>query len=39
MSGVRAKQFEYGSIEMAQLELYLMWRAHGMPLETPGVRP
>ena len=39
MSGVRAKQFEYGSTEMAQLELYLMWRARGMPLETPGVRP
>lgn len=39
MSGVRAKQFEYGSHEMAQLELYLMWRARGMPLETPGVRP
>jgi sulfur-oxidizing protein SoxA len=39
MSGVRAKQFEYGSTEMAQLELYLMWRARGMSLETPGVRP
>ncbi|WP_286297903.1 sulfur oxidation c-type cytochrome SoxA [Polynucleobacter sp. TUM22923] len=39
MSGVRAKQFDYGSIEMAQLELYLMWRARGMTLETPGVRP
>ena len=39
MSGVRAKQFEYGSLEMAQLELFLMWRARGMPLETPGVRP
>jgi sulfur-oxidizing protein SoxA len=39
MSGVRAKPFEYGSQEMAQLELYLMWRARGMPLETPGVRP
>ena len=39
MSGVRAKQFEYGSPEMAQLELFLMWRARGMPLETPGVRP
>ncbi|MES2586898.1 MAG: sulfur oxidation c-type cytochrome SoxA [Pseudomonadota bacterium] len=39
MSGVRAKQFEYGSIEMAQLELFLMWRTRGMPLETPGVRP
>jgi sulfur-oxidizing protein SoxA len=39
MSGVRAKQFEYGSLEMAQLELFLMWRARGRPLETPGVRP
>ncbi|QWE29351.1 sulfur oxidation c-type cytochrome SoxA [Polynucleobacter sp. AM-7D1] len=39
MSGVRAKQFEYGSKEMAQLELFLIWRARGMPLETPGVRP
>jgi len=39
MSGVRAKQFEYGSSEMAQLELFLMWRARGMPLEAPGVRP
>jgi sulfur-oxidizing protein SoxA len=39
MSGVRAQQFEYGSQEMAQLELFLMWRARGMPLETPGVRP
>jgi sulfur-oxidizing protein SoxA len=39
MSGVRAKQFEYGSQEMAQLELFLMWRARGMTLETPGVRP
>lgn len=39
MSGVRAKQFEYGSKQMAQLELFLMWRARGMPLEAPGVRP
>lgn len=39
MSGVRAQQFAYGSPEMAQLELFLMWRARGMPLETPGVRP
>nr|WP_255537003.1 sulfur oxidation c-type cytochrome SoxA [Polynucleobacter sp. AP-Capit-er-40B-B4] len=39
MSGVRAQQFEYGSLEMAQLELFLMWRARGLPLESPGVRP
>ena len=39
MSGVRAQQFEYGSPEMAQLELFLMSRAKGLPLESPGVRP
>jgi sulfur-oxidizing protein SoxA len=39
MSGVRAQQFEYGSPEMAQLELFLMWRARGMQIEAPGVRP
>ena len=39
MSGVRAQQFEYGSSEMAQLELFLMWRARGLPMESPGVRP
>jgi len=39
MSGVRAEQFAYGSPEMAQLELFLMWRANGLPIETPGVRP
>ena len=39
MSGVRAQQFEYGSSEMAQLELFLMARARGLPLESPGVRP
>ena len=39
MSGVRAQQFDYGSPEMAQLELYLAARARGLPLESPGVRP
>ena len=39
MSGVRAQQFDYGSIEMAQLELFLAARARGLPLESPGVRP
>ena len=39
MSGVRAQQFEYGSPEMAQLELFLAARARGLPLESPGVRP
>jgi sulfur-oxidizing protein SoxA len=39
MSGVRAQQYEYGSPEMAQLELFLAWRARGLPLESPGLRP
>jgi sulfur-oxidizing protein SoxA len=39
MSGVRAQQFAYGSPEMVQLELFLAWRARGLPLESPGVRP
>lgn len=39
MSGMRAQPFDYGAIENVELELYLMWRARGMPLETPAVRP
>jgi sulfur-oxidizing protein SoxA len=37
--GVRAEPYAYGSQEFAELELYLMWRARGMKLETPAVRP
>lgn len=36
--GIRAIQFEYGSPEYLALELYLAWRARGLPIETPGVR-
>jgi L-cysteine S-thiosulfotransferase len=39
MTGVRAEPYDYGSPEFANLELYLMWRARGLPLETPAVRP
>jgi len=39
MTGVRAQAFDFGSPEMVELELYLMTRAHGMPVETPAVRP
>jgi L-cysteine S-thiosulfotransferase len=39
MIGVRAEPYAYGSPEMVELELYLMWRARGMKLETPAVRP
>jgi len=39
MIGVRAETYEYGSPEYVELEYYLMWRARGMKLETPAVRP
>ena len=37
--GMRAEPYEYGAPEMVDLELYLMWRARGMTLESPAVRP
>ena len=37
--GIRAEPYEPGSPEMVNLELFLMWRARGMPMETPAVRP
>ena len=39
MAGIRAQPFDYGAPELVELELYLMTRAHGLPLETPAVRP
>jgi len=39
MTGVRAEPFAYGAAEMIELELFLMSRAAGMTVETPGVRP
>jgi len=39
MVGMRAEPYEYGAPENVALEAFLMWRARGMPLETPGVRP
>jgi sulfur-oxidizing protein SoxA len=39
ITGVRAQAFDFGSPEMVALELYLMTRAAGMPLESPAVRP
>ncbi|NQU61634.1 MAG: sulfur oxidation c-type cytochrome SoxA [Rhodospirillales bacterium] len=35
---VRAKPYGYGSDEYTNLELYLGWRARGLPVETPSVR-
>src|SRR5262245_60062351 len=37
--GIRAEPYEYGAPELVDLELFLMWRARGMPLEAPAVRP
>jgi sulfur-oxidizing protein SoxA len=39
ISGMRAEPYAFGSPEAVALELFLMQRARGMPLETPGVRP
>lgn len=37
--GMRAEPYAYGSPDLVDLELYLMWRARGMKIETPAVRP
>jgi sulfur-oxidizing protein SoxA len=37
--GMRAISYPLGAPEYVDLELYLMWRARGMPVETPAVRP
>lgn len=37
--GIRAQPYDYGAPELVELELYLMSRARGMPIEAPAVRP
>jgi L-cysteine S-thiosulfotransferase len=39
MIGMRAESYAYGSPEFIALETFLMWRARGMPMESPAVRP
>jgi len=39
ITGVRAKPYDFGAPELVELELYLMSRARGMAMESPGVRP
>ena len=39
MIGMRAETYAYGAPEYVDMELYLMWRARGMTVETPAVRP
>jgi len=35
LSGIRAEMLPYASPEYLDLELYLAWRAQGLPVETP----
>jgi sulfur-oxidizing protein SoxA len=37
--GVRAEPYAYGAPEYVELEFFLMWRARGMKMESPAVRP
>jgi sulfur-oxidizing protein SoxA len=39
LTGMRAELYPPGAPELVELELYLMWRARGMKLEAPAVRP
>ena len=36
--GIRAEMPAAGAAELTDLELFLAWRAEGLPVETPGVR-
>ncbi len=35
----RAEPYAFGAPEYVDLELFLMWRARGMTMDAPGVRP
>jgi sulfur-oxidizing protein SoxA len=37
--GMRAEPYPSDAPEIVDLELYLAWRANGLPIETPAVRP
>jgi sulfur-oxidizing protein SoxA len=39
LSGMRAEPYPYGAPELVELEAYLMWRARGLTVETPAIRP
>lgn len=39
MSAIRAGPYDYDSPELVDLEYYLMWRARGMTMDAPAVRP
>jgi len=37
-SGIRDEMLPYGAPEYRDLELFLAWRAHELPIEMPGMR-
>ena len=39
ITGIRAQAYDFGAPELVELELYLMSRAKGMPMEAPAIRP
>ena len=39
MIGMRAETYAYGAPEYIALETFVKWRARGMPMESPAVRP
>jgi sulfur-oxidizing protein SoxA len=39
LTGMRAEPYPDGAIEYVELELYMAWRANGLRIETPAVRP
>jgi len=39
LTGMRAALYPPGAPEYVDLQLYLMWRARGLAVETPAVRP
>jgi sulfur-oxidizing protein SoxA len=39
LAGMRAEPYGFGSSDFVDLELFLMWRARGMSMEAPAVRP
>jgi L-cysteine S-thiosulfotransferase len=39
MFGLRAEPYPFGAPENVALEVFLMARAHGMPMDAPAVRP
>jgi len=39
MTGVRAEPYAFDSVELIEVQLHLMRRAAGMPMEAPAVRP